>query len=77
MNSYFYISVGVLALLLYFPTYKLIWVLSVRRSERKQQRKLSDEEIAGQANRARFIAMLVVFPFSWIFNLQLQGSLYG
>jgi hypothetical protein len=77
MSLYFYVSVGVLALLLYFPTNKLIWVLGVRRAERKLQRKLSDAEVSGQANRAKFITILVVILFSWVFNLQLQDSLHG
>ena len=35
MTPLFYINVAVLALLLFFPASKLIWVLSVRRMERK------------------------------------------
>ena len=55
----------------------MIWVLAVRRAQRKLGRELSEQEVAGQRTRAQFIAILLVVPFSWLFNLQLQGSLYG
>jgi hypothetical protein len=77
MNLYFYLSVAVLAVLLFFPSSKLIWVLSVRRAQRKLGRELSAQEIKGQRSRARFIAVLLVTLFSWFFNLQLQSALHG
>ncbi|MCB1868315.1 MAG: hypothetical protein KDI43_07235 [Gammaproteobacteria bacterium] len=73
----FYIAVFVLALLLFFPVTKVIWVLSVRRTERRLGKKLSGEEANGQLARARFIALLLVSVFSWLFNLQLYSRLYG
>ncbi len=77
MNSYFLLSVILLALLLFFPTSRMIWVLSVRRAEGRLNRKLAAGEIAGQRSRARLIALLLVFPFSWLFNIQLLNRLYG
>ena len=77
MTPMFYISVAILAVLLFFPASKIIWVLSVRRSERKLGRKLSNDEIQGQRSRAQFIAILLVTIFSWFFNGQLQSTLYG
>lgn len=73
----FYLAVIVLALMLFFPVSKMIWVLSVRRTERKLGIKLSREEAGGQMARARFIATLLVGAFSWLFNLQLFSRLYG
>lgn len=70
---YFLISILVLALLLFFPISKMIWVLSVRRLQRKQNRELSPAEIEGQHGRARFIAVFVALSFSFIFNLNLLG----
>ncbi|MCP4040999.1 MAG: hypothetical protein GY731_03440, partial [Gammaproteobacteria bacterium] len=49
---YFTVSVLILALLLFFPMTKLIWVLSVRRLQRKEQRELGEEEAQGQQKRA-------------------------
>ncbi len=70
-STYFATSVLILALLLFFPVSKLIWVFSVRRLERKTQRKLSEEEIQGQLRRARFLAVFIVLIFSFLFNTRL------
>ena len=71
--AYFLFSVVLLAILLFFPLSKLIWVLSVRRLQRKLTRELTEEEIRGQLNRARFISIFVALIFSWLFNLNLIG----
>ena len=70
---YFIASVIVLAVLLFFPVSKLVWVLSVRRLQRKLKRELSQQEIDGQLNRARFIAVLLSLAFSFLFNASLVG----
>ena len=77
MSPGFYIAVLVLALLLFFPVSKIIWILSIRRAERKLEQNLTREEANGQMARARFIAVPLVFAFSWLFNLQLYSRLYG
>ena len=68
----FEVAVIVLALLIFLPTTKLIWVWSVRRLERRLQRELTEEERAGQLNRARFIGAIISLVFSWGFNTHLQ-----
>lgn len=73
MTTYFYFSVLVLAVLLFIPASKLIWVISVRRLQRKTAHELSEDEINGQKNRARFIALVLVMVFSWLFNVNLMG----
>jgi hypothetical protein len=70
---YFLVSVLVLAALLFFPVSKLIWVFSVRRLQRKLNRELTQTEIAGQMNRARFISIIVSLLFSYLFNISLIG----
>lgn len=77
MTAYFYFSVLILAILLFFPVSKMIWVISVRRLQRKTGRQLSTEEIEGQKARSRFIALLLVFPFAWFFNYSLLGLNHG
>ena len=77
MSLYFYFSVALLTLLLFFPVNKLIWVVSIRRLQKKQGHELSTEEMDGQKSRARFIAILLVTIFSWFFNLQLLGTPNG
>lgn len=70
---YFLVSVLVLAMLLFFPISKLVWVMSVRRLQRKLNRELNQTELDGQMARARFISVLVSLLFSYLFNLNLIG----
>jgi hypothetical protein len=70
---FFLVSVFVLAVLLFFPISKLIWVMSVRRLQRKLNRELNETELAGQMTRARFVSIFVSLLFSYLFNLNLIG----
>ena len=74
-STFFLLSWLVLAALLFFPTSKLIWTFSVRRLQRRTQRELTAEETRGQLNRARFIALIVVAIFSFLFNSSMIGPL--
>jgi hypothetical protein len=76
MSVYFLGSVLLLAVLLYIPVSKMVWVLSVRRLQRKVSRELSQKEIHGQLNRARMISIVLVLIFSYLFNSNL-GSVLG
>lgn len=71
MSFYFIASVALLALLLFFPVRKLVWVLSVRRLERKTGSVLDEPERQGQRRRAAVIAVFVVLTFSLLYNLYL------
>ncbi len=71
MNAYFLFSFLILALLLFFPASKLIWVMSVRRLQKKSNVTLTEKEINGQKTRARIIAIVVVLIFSYLFNISL------
>lgn len=62
-----------LAALLFYPVSKLIWVLSVRRVQKKIGRDLAPEELRLEKNRARVLAVLLVLVFSFIYNLQTIG----
>nr|VFK11844.1 MAG: hypothetical protein BECKLPF1236B_GA0070989_10265 [Candidatus Kentron sp. LPFa] len=64
----FLASVIILALLLFVPVSRLMWVLSVRRLERRLGRETSEQERRGQLSRARFLAVFVVLIFSFLFN---------
>ncbi len=70
---YFIISTLILASLLFVPVSNLIWILSVRRLQRKLHRELNQLELAAQKKRAYFIAILLVIPFALLFNSQLIG----
>ena len=70
-DVYFFAGIVLLSIALYFPVNKLVWVLSVRRLERKYKKKLTDVERKLQLNRARFISIILVIIFSYFFNLKL------
>ena len=69
----FIVWVVILAALLFWPMSKLIWVLSVRRLQRKLERELDESELAGQMNRARVISVFVSVVFSFLYNLSTLG----
>lgn len=68
---------ALLAAMLFIPVSKLVWTFSVRRQERKLERKLDQSEIAGQLNRARFITIFLVIIFAILFNANIFGSPWG
>ena len=69
----FIIYVLILAALLFYPMSKLIWVLSVRRLQKKTNQELNEQELAGQMSRARFISLFVCLSFSFLYNLNTIG----
>lgn len=76
MNSqlvWFLVWSALLAAMLFFPVSKLVWTLSVRRQERKLERKLDEAEIRGQLQRARFLSVFLVAVFALLFN----GNIFG
>lgn len=76
--TYYWVSVVVLTALLFFPVSKLVWVLAVRRLERRLGQPLSERERVGQLNRARILALVLCAIFSSLFNYQLLDmSAYG
>ena len=77
MNPLFDFWVILLILLLFFPVSNLIWVTSVRRLQRKLDQPLEATALRGQKKLARFIALLLVVPFAWFFNLYLMGITLG
>ena len=73
----FIIWVLLLAALLFWPMSKLVFVLSVRRMQRKLARDLNESEVAGQMNRARIISVFVSVLFSYLYNLSTIGMPTG
>ncbi len=69
----FWLWVALLTAMLYYPVSQLVWVLSVRRLQRRLGRPLDDRDLAGQRQRARFIAVLLCFVFSFLFNAARLG----
>ena len=70
---YFSLTTALLALLLLLPAWRIVYVLSVRRLQRKTGQKLPENAIRGQKNRAWFLAIILVTLFSLLFNYNLIG----
>ncbi|MBC8258007.1 MAG: hypothetical protein H8E38_03235 [SAR324 cluster bacterium] len=58
----------VLAVLLFFPVEKMLWVKRVRSTERRLKRETSLEERDEERRKARSIAGIIVISFSFLFN---------
>ena len=71
------LSTLILAALLFLPVTKMIWALSCRRMHRRLDRELTEDELKGQLQRARLIALILVLLFSYVFNSRLMDKLYG
>lgn len=69
----FWFWVLLLAALLFLPVSNLIYVVSVRRKQRKLDTELDQNELAAQKQRARFVAVVVCFLFSFFFNVSRIG----
>ncbi|HCB12444.1 MAG TPA: hypothetical protein DEP36_02575 [Gammaproteobacteria bacterium] len=67
---------AVLAVALFFPVRQLIWVVSVRRQERKQRRQMDDAERVALKRRAGFTATLLCFIFSLFYVQAMISKLY-
>jgi uncharacterized membrane protein YbhN (UPF0104 family) len=72
--TYFFLSVLVLAAMLFIPVSNLIYTFSVRRLQRREQRELEDKELIGQRRRARFVTLFLATLFSLLFNISLLGN---
>ncbi len=69
---FYLLSVILLAILLYYPVNKLIYILSVRRYEKKTGYSLNKKELRGQLVRSRFISIILIIIFSSLFNLNIS-----
>jgi len=69
----FLIWVLALAVLLVWPVSRLVWVLSVRRMQRKLARELEADEVRGQRRRAWIVAIVLSLLFSWVYNASRLG----
>ena len=76
-TSFFIFCWTALAALLFLPVSRLIWVMSVRRIERRLGSALPETERGAQLRRARVLAVFVVLAFSFLFNLQTLGPSGG
>ncbi len=66
--AWFWITTWLLAILLYFPVHRLIWVMRVRRLEARTCNKPSGEEVEALRLKTRIGAGLIVLTFAYLFN---------
>ena len=65
---WFWTTAWLLAILLYWPVHRLIWVMRVRRLEAKSGAKATDEEVAALRVKTRLAAGLIAVTFAYLFN---------
>ena len=63
-----------LALLLFFPLRRLIWIWRMRGLERKLGRPGTEEERQAERRRAGQIGGVIAITFAFLFNRVLLGS---
>ncbi len=73
-TAWYWISTIILAIVLFKPAKKLIFVQRVRKAERKLKRDLTGEEKDDLEKRTKPIAALIVLIFSLMFNGVLMGK---
>ena len=65
---WFWGTTAVLAVALFFPVSRMIWVWRVRRAEKKLERSITDEEREELRGKTRLIAAIIVICFAYFFN---------
>ncbi len=75
--AYEIIASVVLAAALFLPVRRLIWVIAVRRAERRLDRPTDDGERQALRRRAGWIAALVGLVFSFLYVDATAGRLLG
>lgn len=65
---WFWGSAVVLAVVLYYPVTKFVWVIRVRRFEKKNDGKSTEEDRQRHLRQARFISILIVLLFAFIYT---------
>ena len=65
---WFWGTTALLAVALYFPVGRFIWVKQVRRLEKKLQRDATGEERDALRRKTRMVSVLIVIVFAFLFN---------
>lgn len=63
----------VLAIALYFPVSRFVWVKRVRRLEKGLGRESTEEERYAVKYKTRLIAALIAVSFAYLFNTMMFG----
>ena len=76
MSIWYWISSIGLAALLFRPAKKIIFSQRVRRTQRKMNRPLTEDEIKDLEKRTIPIPVLIVITFSFLFNSVIMSKYY-
>ncbi|KPJ97785.1 MAG: hypothetical protein AMK71_12545 [Nitrospira bacterium SG8_35_4] len=77
LKVWYWISSIFLAVVLFRPTKKFIFVQRVRKAERKLKRALTEEEKNDLEKRTIPLTAFIVITFSLLFNNVIMGKYYG
>ena len=66
--GWYWITTILLAVLLFFPITKFVWVVRVRRFERKEGRTATEAEREKLKKSARFISAAIAVTFAFLYN---------
>ena len=64
-------------LILFFPIKKIILSLAVNRFERKNKRKINEEELAKLSKRTNIIAAILAVTFAFVYNKVMIIKIFG
>lgn len=73
---WYWLSSLFLAIVLFRPVKKLVFVQRVRKAERKLSRELNEEERNDLEKRTVPVAVIIVLTFALLFNRVLMGKFY-
>ena len=69
--AWFWGTTAILAIALYFPANRMIWVMRVRRLEKSLGREANEAEREEVRRKTRLLAGIIAVCFSFIFNKML------
>jgi hypothetical protein len=72
---YWISSIG-LAAILFRPAKKMIFTQRVRRTQRKMERELTEEELQDLEKRTILITVFIVVTFSFLFNTVIMNKYF-
>ena len=73
---WYWLSSIFLAIVLFRPAKKFILVQRIRKIERKDKRKLSEEEVSAIEKKSIPMTVFIILTFSLIFNRILMGRYF-
>jgi hypothetical protein len=77
MEFYYGITSIILGVLLFFPVRKFMTSISANKFQRKEQRQITEEELAGIRKKMTMWAALIAIFFAFIYNKVIVLRFFG